>query len=95
MKATLLSLSHFSPIYLVSTAVLADLILIAIEYKICKYPPRFPRWWIFSNVVVNLSLLLLIYLPIIQLSLLIITLLLVLALVSEAVMHYKETKTEN
>lgn len=95
VKATLLSLSHFSPIYLLSASVLIDLVLIIIEFKICQYPPRFARWWIFANVTVNLALLLLIYLPVIQLSLYTITLLLVLVIAAEGVMHYKEMQPEN
>ena len=89
MKATLLSLAHFSPIYLVSTAVLVDLILVAIEYKICIYPKRFARWWIFSNITVNLALLILLYLPSVQISLFTISLFLLLAIIAEAVMHRK------
>ena len=95
VKATLLSLSHFSPVYLVSAAVLIDLILVAIEYKIAVYPKRFARWWIFANLAINLALLLLIYLPVIQLSLITISLIIVLVLICEAVMHYRETRQEN
>lgn len=38
IKATLLSLSHLSPIYLLSSTVVIDLVLVIVEYKLCQYP---------------------------------------------------------
>ena len=65
MKASILSLAHFSPIYLLSVAVLIDIIMVAGEYRICHYAQYFGRWWLFANITVNLALIMLVFLPVI------------------------------
>jgi hypothetical protein len=68
-KATLLSLSHLSPVYLVLSTTLIDLILIIVEYNLSAYAKKYKKSWIFANVLVNLALILLIFLPIVILTL--------------------------
>lgn len=73
LKATLLSLSHLSPIYLLSSTVVIDLVLIIVEYQLSNYPKQYPKSWIFANVIVNLSLVLMVFLPIILLTLVLVS----------------------
>lgn len=91
IKATLLSLSHFSPIYLLSSAVLIDIILLIIEFKISEYSKRYCKFWLFAHISCNLALILLVFLPIIELTMIMVSCMLFLAIVSEAIIHYKET----
>ena len=65
VKATILSLAHFSPIYLLSMAVMTDLILIAVEYRFCRYSQYFSRWWLFAHITINMGLIMLVFLPVI------------------------------
>jgi hypothetical protein len=65
MKATILSLSHHSPIYMLASAVVIDLILIVVELQLSPYAKNYCKYWVFSNVICNLSLILLVFLPII------------------------------
>ena len=92
VKASILCLAHFSPIYLLTVAVMVDIILIAAEYRICRYPQYFGRWWLFANIAANLALIMLVFLPVIELSLLLISLTLGMVIACEAVMHYREVR---
>lgn len=93
LKATVLSLAHFSPIYLFCTAILLDLMLLTVEYRLCRYPKYFGRWWMFAHIATNLSMIMLVFLPVIQLSLLLVSLFLVFVVISEVVMHYREIRS--
>lgn len=92
IKATLLSLSHESPIYLLASTVVIDLILIFVEYQLNAYPKTYTKSWIFANVMCNLALVLLVFLPIIELTMVLVSLSLLGVIVAEAIMHYLETR---
>jgi hypothetical protein len=92
MKATLLSLSHYSPLYLLASTVAVDLLLAIAEYQITSYPKHYPKCWIFSNVMVNIALVLLVFLPTFILSLILVTAIILSVIVMEGIMHYQERK---
>lgn len=92
MKATLLSLSHYSPIYLLASTVVIDLVLIIVEYQLNPYSKTYSKSWIFANVTCNLALILLVFLPIIELTMVLVSVALFLVIVAEAIMHYQETR---
>jgi hypothetical protein len=92
LKATLLSLSHLNPIYLLSSAVIVDFILIAVEYKLTNYPKEHPKCWIYANAMSNIALTLLVFEPIIILSLVFVSVCIISIIVAETIMHYFEAK---
>jgi glucan phosphoethanolaminetransferase (alkaline phosphatase superfamily) len=93
IKASLLSLSHLSPIYFLASTVVIDLVLIYAEYQLAKYPKEYRKCWIFANVMVNLALVMLVFLPIIILTLVLVSAIITLVILAEAIMHYYEMKT--
>lgn len=82
IKATLLSLSHFSPIYLLSSAVLIDIILTIVEFKMSEYSKTYCQYWLFAHISCNLALILLVFLPIIKLTMVLVSSMLFLAIIS-------------
>lgn len=92
MKATLLSLSHYSPIYLLASTIVIDIVLVIVEYQLNPYGKAHPKSWIFANVTCNLALILLVFLPIIELTMVLVSACLFFVLVAEAIMHYHETR---
>lgn len=82
IKATMLSLSHFSPIYLLSSAIAIDFALAFVEYHINFYPKKLAFCWIFTNILINCSLAILVFMPSIQLSLIIVSILIVFVLIA-------------
>lgn len=92
VKATLLSFSHTSPVYLLASAVVIDLILVAVEYQLNPYAKAHSKSWIFSNVTCDLALVLLVFLPIIQLTMILVSVSLVFVIGAEMIMHYQETR---
>jgi hypothetical protein len=92
LKATLLSLSHLNPIYLLSSTVIVDLILLVIEYRLTNYPKVHPKCWIYANVMSNIALILLVFDPIIILSLVFVSLCIISIIIAETIMHYFEAK---
>lgn len=93
-KAILLSLAHFSPVYLLSTAVLIDCMLIFLEYKVVSYPKEMRAYWIFSNVAANVSLCVLVFVPFYQITFIVVAALLLAIIAVEVAMHYFETQPE-
>jgi hypothetical protein len=93
LKATLLSLSHFSPICLIAAAVAVDIGLIILEYHLTQYPKQYPRLWIFANVMANFSLALLIFLPIIVLTFVLVSVIVVCVMIAEGIIHYLELRS--
>lgn len=72
-KATLLSLSHFSPTYLLSSTIVLDLVLIIVEYQLNPYCKTYWKSWLISNITCNLTLVLLVFLPIIELTMVLVS----------------------
>ena len=95
MKATLLSMSHYSPIYLLASTVVIDLVLIIVEYQLNPYSKTYSKSWIFANVTCNLALVLLVFLPIIALTMVMVSACLFLVIVAEGFMHYQETREKH
>ena len=89
LKAAILSLAHFSPVYLLTVAVLVDLILLGIEHRLCRYPQYFGKFWLFAHIAINFALIMLVFLPVIELALLTVSLVILMVLISEAIMHYR------
>ena len=94
LKATLLSLSHWSPVYLIAATLFVDVILIIVEYKLCIYSQVFMKSWIIAQICANVALVLVVFAPTVIISLLFVTLFIVASLVLESYMHYKEYKGE-
>ena len=94
LKATILSLCHLSPVYLIASTLFIDLILIVVEYKLCIYSQVFMKSWIIANICANIALVLVVFAPTVIISLLFVSLFVVGALGLECYMHYKETKGE-
>jgi len=92
LKATLLSLCHWSPVYLIAATLFVDVILIIVEYKLCIYSQVFMKSWIIANLCANVALVLVVFAPTVIISLLFVTLFIVVSLVLESYMHYKEYK---
>lgn len=93
-KATILSLCHWSPVYLIASTLFIDVILIIIEYKLCIYSRVFKISWALANICANIALVLVVFAPTVIISLLFVTLFVVGALAMEGYMHYKEAKGE-
>lgn len=89
LKATILSLSHFSPIYLLSAAICLDFILIVVQYRLSLYPRLYKIPWCIANILANLATVLIIFVPAVVISLITVTLFIVIAIVAEAYIHYK------
>jgi hypothetical protein len=89
IKATFLSISHHSPVYLLASAVVVDIILMFVELQLSIYAKEYCKFWIFSNIICNLSLVLLVFLPIIELTMVVVSVCLLLAIVAESIIHYK------
>ena len=95
MKATLLSISHYSPIYLLASTVVIDIVLIIVEFQLNPYSKTYCKSWIFSNITCNLALILLVFLPIIELTMVMVSACLFLVIVAEGFMHYQETREKH
>jgi hypothetical protein len=89
LKTTILSLSHYSPIYLLSAAVVTDLLLAAVEYRIAIYPKLHSKLWVFANVMVNVALLLLLLLSFAFLVVIIVSVCVAVIIIAEGIMHYQ------
>lgn len=81
LKATILSLCHWSPIYLIASTLFIDVILIIVEYKLCIYSQVFQKSWIAANLCANMALVLVVFAPTVIISLLFVTLFVVASLV--------------
>jgi hypothetical protein len=92
VKATLLSFSHVSPIYFLASTVVIDLLLAFIEYRLAQYPKDYPKCWIFANLMVNLSLVFMVFLPIFILTLVLVSIAILGIIAAEAIMHYLESR---
>ena len=92
MKAFILALCHWSPLYLLIVVIIVDLLLMYCEYQLSAYSKFFQQPWITVTLLVNISLLLVVFVPIFLLSLFVITLLLVIVIILEAYIHYRETQ---
>jgi hypothetical protein len=90
LKATLLSLAYISPVSLLSATILIDLFLAVGEYNLNKYPKEYPKLWVFQNVMANLTLALLGFLPTAISSLLLVTFGILAMLAAEGIMHCLE-----
>ena len=83
IKATLLSLGHLNPVFLVSLAIFIDIALAIAEYNITKSKPQLnhvyphPKLWLIDHILCNVALGILILLPIILLSLVLVSIILV------------------
>lgn len=89
LKATLLSLSHHSPVYLLASTVVVDIILLIAELQLNPHAKKYCGFWTFANVTCNLSLILLVFLPIIMLTMVLVSVFLLFVLIAEAVIHYR------
>jgi hypothetical protein len=80
---------------MLSSAILIDLVLSTIEYHLSDYPKQFHKSWITANIMVNLALLLLIFVPTMLLSLAVVSFSIVIAIFAEIAMHFMETRVDN
>ena len=90
-KATLLSLAHFSPIYLVSGCVVTDVLLSIVEfYFYQKTNHKFPKVWLINQFCLNIALTLIIFVPDFIISIVMSSVLIVLSIIVEIVFICKE-----
>lgn len=89
VKSTLLACAHFSPIYIFSSCILLDILLITIEHNVCKMKKLYPKLWIVKNIILNMALCILAFLPTLMLSLIIASILVVIAFILDAFTHIK------
>lgn len=94
-KATILSLAHLSPIALIVCAIIVDFTLIFCEYRLTLYSKHFKITWLTANICTNIALILVVFVPIVVLSLLSISLLLIIAFICEAYMHHQEMNSKD
>jgi hypothetical protein len=65
-----------------------DIGFIAVEYSLSHYPKQYSQLWIFSNVLVNIALGLLIFVPIIMLTFVLVSVTVALVIIAEGRIHY-------
>jgi hypothetical protein len=63
MKGSLLSAVHFNPIYIVSVALVVDLLGLLLEAKLRWDSLVAAKWWVLSHLLANISLAILFFLP--------------------------------
>lgn len=89
IKASLLSAANISPIYIFCAAVLVDLVLLIIEYHFADINRYSPKIWIAKNILCDLSLCVLAFLPSMMLSLIIASFLIVVVILLDIYTHIK------
>ena len=98
IKATLLSLAHLNPVFLVSLALFIDIALAIAEYNMTKSKPHlnynypYPKLWLIDHILCNIALGILILLPIILLSLVLVSVIIAYVVLAEFFIHYQEFK---
>ena len=90
MKAFMLGLCHWSPLCLLLLTLLVDCLLIYEQFKRLNYCLLYKKSWLASNILVNSALIIVVVAPNFQLSLVFITILLIIAIVLEGYIHYRE-----
>ena len=91
IKASLLGLATFSPIYIFFAAVFVDLICMVVEYCIGhKYHNKYPKIWVAKHLALNLSLCLLVLDPEIKLTIILASVLIGLTVLADIVTHIQE-----
>jgi hypothetical protein len=63
LKGILLSLAHVNPIYIVSVCFIVDIMLAIIEFKAILKQNQFTKLLIINHILINLSVLILIFMP--------------------------------
>jgi hypothetical protein len=61
IKASILSLSHISPVYLCTLAVIIDVSILLITYKHLSENITHPKLWFVNGIICNVALLLLFF----------------------------------
>lgn len=100
MKATILSLAHFNPVFLIAMLLFADVTMIIFEYRWIRSKPKFefltpyPKLWLVNNLLAELALGLIILLPAILLGILIVSIIIGYLICSEFFFHYTELRNK-
>lgn len=94
-KATLLSFLHFSPIYVFPVVVGIEIVFMSVEFLLRRKEKLHPQWWLASNVLANLSLISLAFLPSMLLSLLLSSAFVLSSLAIDLFIHVKEFLRHN
>lgn len=92
IKASLLAIANISPIYIFCSSVLIDLILIAIEYYFGTVNRMYPKVWVAKNILLDLALCVLTFMPSLLLTLIFASFLATVALLLDIFTHLKEYK---
>lgn len=82
-KATLLSLAHNNPIYIVFMCIVLDAFMMAVQFGRTSKP----KLWLLNNILCDLSLLMLVFGNNVMLSLILTMLLLIVVVVVEVYVH--------
>ena len=89
VKASLLSAANISPIYIFCSSILVDIVLLLIQLNVAVYKKAFPKIWLIKNLLCNLALCFLVFMPSIMLSLIVASLLVTLAFALDMYTHGK------
>ena len=92
LKASLLAGASLNPLYLSSIAIIVDIILLMVEYKLRNKQLICPITWLLSDLFIWLALLFYFFVPDSFLTLGFVIFYVVLALVSEGYIFYWERK---
>lgn len=90
VKTTFLSLLYVSPIYLLPIAMGIEIIFIIAEFNIKKAVKLHPHLWVINQIILNLALVSLIMLSDSRLSLMMPSVLIIVALGVDLFIHIKE-----
>lgn len=88
IKASLLAAANISPIYIFSTSILIDLVILIAQYHLTAVRP-YPKIWLLKNILCNFALCFLIFLPSIMISLIIASFLVIMAIFLDIFTHGK------
>ena len=94
LKASLLAGASLNPLYLSSIAIIVDIILLMVEYKLRNKQLICPITWLLSDLFIWLALLFYFFVPDSFLTLGFVIFYVVLALVSEGYIFYWERKLD-
>ena len=95
LKASLLSFAHLNPVFLVFIAIFLDISIAILEYNLVKSAPKFsniilhPKLWLVDNILCNIALGLLLFLPGILLSITLTSILVCWLVCSSMYVHYR------
>lgn len=90
IKATMLSLMHFSPVYVAASTLVVDTLFVFAEFCLLKDMKPYPKLWVINNFLPNIALTILIYVPFAAIGMIVSGFLVFVALVGDIIFHILE-----